>query len=65
MDKMLTKSSRLLHPKDSSVFPLEIRNASLALRKASLFEVMSSRATSSVSAIDWTGRVKRSETAAG
>ena len=33
--------------------PLEIRNASLALRIASLFEVMSSRGTSSMLSIEW------------
>ena len=49
------------------VLPLETRNASLALRIASLFEVMSSRGTSSMYmlSMEWAGRVKCSETAVG
>ena len=45
--------------------PLEIRNASLALQIASLFEVMSSTGTSSMLSIEWAGTVKWSETAVG
>ena len=41
-----------------SCMPLEIRNASLALQIASLFEMMSSRGTSSVLSIERAGRVK-------
>ena len=58
-------SSRLFNPKGSRVLPLEIRNASLALQISSLFEVMSSRGTSSMLSIEWAGRVKWSETAVG
>ena len=50
--------SRLFNPKGSRVFPLEIRNASIALRIVSLFEVMSSRGTSSTLSIECAGRVK-------
>ena len=43
------------------VLPLKIRNASLSLRIASLFEsfeVTSSRGTSSMLSIEWARRVK-------
>ena len=40
------------------VLPLEIKNASLALRIASLLEVMNSRGMSSMLSIEWAGRVK-------
>ena len=53
-------SSRLFSPKGSIVLPLEIRNASLALRIPSLFEVMSSRGTSSMLPMEWAGRVNGS-----
>ena len=58
-------SSRLCNPEGSRVLPLEIRNASLTLRMASLFEVMSSRGTSSMLSIEWARRVTWSETAIG
>ena len=45
------------------VLPMEIKNAVLALRTASLFEVMSSRGKSSMLSIERAGRVKWSETA--
>ena len=44
MDQIL---SHLFNAEGSRVLPLEIRNASLALQIASLFEVMISRGTSS------------------
>ena len=50
-------SSRLFNPEGSRVLPLEIRNASLALRIASLFEVMSSRGTSSMLSMGRKGKV--------
>ena len=49
---------KTVNPKGSRVLPLEIRNASLALRIASVFEVMSSRGMSSTLSIEWAGRVK-------
>ena len=51
-------SSPRFNLKGSRVLPLEIRNASLELRIASLFEVMSSRGKSSMLFIEWSGRVK-------
>ena len=46
----------LFNTEGSRVLPLEIRNAYLALRIASLFEVMSSRATSSLLFTELVGR---------
>ena len=47
------------------MLPLYIKNASLAFRIASLFELISSRGISSKLFSEWPGRVKLSETADG
>ena len=57
--------SRLFNPKGSRVFPLEIRDASIALRIASLFEVMSSRGTRFYVVHRMCRKGKVSETAVG
>ena len=61
-EKMKKKRLNFVKPfksKGSRALPLEIRNAPLALRIAFLFEVMSSRGTSSMMlSIEWGGRVK-------
>ena len=49
-------SSRLFNPEGSRILALEIRNASLALRIASLFEVMSSKGINSMLSILRMGR---------
>ena len=52
-------SSRgLFNANGSMVLPLEVRNVSLALRIASLFEVISLRGTSCMLSLEWTERVK-------
>ena len=62
----INKSFKFCHTRlTQKVLPLKIRNASLALRIVALFEVMSSRGKSSMLSIEWTGRVKWSETVVG
>ena len=56
MDQISSRG--LFNANGSMVLPLEVRNASLALRIASLFEVTSLRGTSSMLSMEWTGRVK-------
>ena len=52
-------------PPGSSIFPLEIKNASLAFRMLSLFEVMSSRGMNSRLFNECPAIAKWSETAVG
>ena len=56
---------RLFMPLGSSVFPLEIKNASLALRMLSLCEVMSSMGMNSKLFNECPAIAKWSETAVG
>ena len=63
MNRAIFVTPIVFNPQVSRVLPLDIKNASLALRIASLFEVMSSRGTSSMLSIEWAGKVKLSDTA--